>query len=350
MKNKLLSVLAGFAVVLSLGSYMFAQNVNSVSEGYKLAKLLPESDAVILLDSRKLVTETLPQVLSANQPLLAKIMGKINNLKAETGLDLRDFENVAIGLKSQKVSETEIDFAPVLLARGKVDSKALISVAQLASDGKYHTEKIGSCTVYIFSTEKLIDNNKPKSDPKKDKSFINKTLDKVFNGLSKELAITTYDDNTIAVGSLDRVKEVIGKSSKVSKTVLNMLNRKPKAVGIFGAILPTGLSRYVELGDDELGATLDSIRKLQGSFDVNDGNASLSVMAETLGVKQAQDLEGTLIGLQMLGKALLSKLKGADKQVYSRMIENAKISRNEKLIMFDLKVPKSDLDVIVGKK
>jgi hypothetical protein len=36
--------------------------------------------------------------------------------------------------------------------------------------------------------------------------------------------------------------------------------------------------------------------------------------------------------------------------VYSRMIENAKISRKEKMITFGLKVPKSDIDVIVGKK
>lgn len=350
MKKKLFLVLALFSVVLNLGGYAPAQKTVSETSGYQLAKLLPESDAVILLDSKRLIVETLPQVLSANQVLLSKIIGKIDTLKDETGLDLRDFQDVAIGLKSKTVSEAEIDFDPIVLARGSVDSKALIAVARLASDGKYQTEIVGDHTIYIFSTDKLIENNKPEDDPKNSKSFIEKTIDKMFKGVSDELAITAYNENTVAIGSVARVKETITRSSRISENVLGLLNQKPNAVGIFGALLPTGLSRYIDLDNDELGATLDAVRMIKGAMDVRDGNVSLLVMAETLDVKQAQDLEGTLTGLQMLGKILLGSSKSPDKQVYARMIENAKISRTEKLIKFELAVPKSDIDVIVGKK
>ena len=333
-----------------MGGLIAAQKDDGESSGYQLAKLLPESDAVVLLDSDKLIKETLPQVLSANQLLLTKIMGKINNLKAETGLDLRDFKDVVIGLKNKVGSETEINFDPVVLARGVVESKAIISLARLASDGKYHTEKFGKHTIYIFSSEKLISNNKPDSKTKDDKSFIDKTVDKIFKGVSKELAITAYNDNTVALGSLARVKETIGKSARITEKVLGLVQGNPNAVARFGAVLPNGLSTYVALDDDELSQTLNSVRELKGSFDVNDGNALLLVSAETVDAKNAQDLEATLIGFQMLGKILLGRSKSADKLVYSRMIENAKISRKEKMITFGLKVPKSDIDVIAGKK
>jgi len=350
MKNKIFSVLVVLTFVLNLGGMVAAQKVGGETSGYQLAKLLPESDAIVLLDSNKLIKETLPQVLSANQPMLTKIIGKIDNLKLETGLDLRDFKDVVIGLKNKIGSNSEIDFDPVVLGRGAIDSKAIISIARLASDGKYHTEKFGKHTIYIFSSEKLINDNKPNSKTKDDKSFLDKTVDKIFKGVSKELAITAYNDNTVALGSLARVKEMVGKSARISGKVLGLVQGNPNAVAKFGAALPNGLSTYIALDNDELSQTLNSVRKLQGSFDVNDGNAFLSVSAETLEVKDAEELEGTLIGFQMLGKMLLGKSKGADKQAYSRMIENARISRKEKLIMFELKVPKSDIDVIVGKK
>ena len=52
----------------------------------------------------------------------------------------------------------------------------------------------------------------------------------------------------------------------------------------------------------------------------------------------------------MVGKALLGGSKGADKKVYSRMVENAKISRTGNEIMLNLQVPQTDINVLIGEK
>ncbi len=347
MKLRIFAALALFAFVLGAVGAASARKLTVATDN--LASLLPQSDGVITLDSDRLFNSVLPQILSANPDMMQKITSKLDSVKTETGIDLRKFEEVAIGLKMNGATEDGVDYEPVLLARGSVESKALVSVARLASNGEYHTEKIGDRTIYIFSPKKIID--KVQNDKKDDdKNLFEKMIDQVFKGLSKEIALTSYDENTVAIGSLKRVKELIGKSPRVGKDVLALLDRKPNAVAKLGAKLSNGISQFIELGDDELGDTLGSIRVLQGSLDVDETNAIVSLMAKTSDGEQAENLQTTLTGFQILGKTLLGSSKNADKQVYARMVENAAITRVENAVMLDLSVPKSDIDIIVGQK
>ena len=114
--------------------------------------------------------------------------------------------------------------------------------------------------------------------------------------------------------------------------------------------MPNGMSAFLPFENDELGKNIDSIRQVSGGLNIGDGITSLSVTAKTLKDEQAQGLQETIEGLQILGKAFLGGSKSADKRVYARMIENAKISRSGSEVSFDLQVPQTDIDVIVGKK
>lgn len=344
MKKKILVVLALFAFAASGIGYVSA---DAKSEG-ELALLLPESDGVITFDSDRFLNQGLPQILSANQPMLREINSKIDEVRNKTGLDLRQFSEVAVGIKSEKISAKEIDFKPAFLARGTMNSKALVAVAKLASNGKYKTEKVGDRTIYIFSAKEVIEKNKTQN--KSGNSVFDKAWDKMFRQLSKEIALTAYDNNTIAFGSVERVKETIGNSPRVGDEVLSLLGRTPTAIANVGIILPNGLSQYVGLNNDELGTNLDAIRQIQASMDVNGDVSSVSILAKTSQDSEAENLEQALMGLQMLGKGLLGGMKGNDKQVYARMVENMKISRMANKVMLDLNIPQTDIDVIVGKK
>jgi hypothetical protein len=72
--------------------------------------------------------------------------------------------------------------------------------------------------------------------------------------------------------------------------------------------------------------------------------------AKTLKPEQAQSLQETLEGLQMVGKALIGGSKSADKKIYARMIDNAKISRTGNEVMLNLQVPQTDINVLIGEK
>lgn len=348
MKNKFYALLIALTFVLNGIGAVFADTKtnNSIKQIGQLAALLPASDGVITFDLQRLLNDAVPQILSGRPQMLSDINGKIDEIKTKTGLDLRQFEQVAVGVSTKQISAREIDLEPVVLARGKYSAGALIALAKLASKGKYREEKVGSRSVYVFAGKEIVEQNKPQ--PKN--SWFDKAIDRMIQGLTKEIAVTSYDNNTLAIGSLARVRETLESKTRVSPEVLSLINRKPNAAASFGAKLPNGLSKFFELDNDEIGTTIDAIRQISGAIEFTDGNTTISAIAKTLKPDRAQSLQETLEGLQMVGKSLLGSSKSADKQVYARMIDNAKITRNAAEVMFDLQVPQNDINILLGVK
>ncbi len=353
MKKKIFALFVVCAFVLNgIGTAFAATKPKKIKrQATQLAELLPASEGVLTLNVQRFFNEALSQILSGNQPMLNGVLGKIDEIKNKTGIDLRQFEQVAVGVQSKQITPTEIDFEPVVLARGSFNAGALVAVAKVASKGKYRAEKIGGKTVYVFTMKELVEKDKPAPNkPAAKNSIFEKAIDKMFAGLSRELAVTVYDNNTLAIGSLARVREIVDAKTRISSEVLDLVSRKSNSVISFGANLPSGLSNFVDLDNDELGKNIDAIRQMSGAMDVTDGNAVVSVMAKTLKPDQAQSLQETLEGLQIVGKALLGVSKGADKKVYGRMVDNAKISRNGNEVMLDLQIPNSDINILIGEK
>jgi hypothetical protein len=335
-------------MVLNLAGFAFAdvkKGSAKKSEGNALIALLPASDAVFSLDAKRFFADGLPRILASNQPVLAEITSNLENVKANLGIDLRQFDQVAVGLASKRISPTEIDFDPVVIARGNFSSGALVAVAKLASNGTYREEKIGTRTVYVFSARDFAQKNAPKISNSKLSAMVNRTL----NGLTRDVAVTSLDANTLAFGSLARVRQTLDAKTRVDVEIANLLTRKPNTIINFAAKMPQGLSQYFKMDNDELGKNLDSIRLLSGSMDITESAAIVSLMARMVRSEQAASLLDTLMGLQMVGKALLGGAKGADKQVYARMIDNAKFVHSGNEVTLDLQVPQSDIDILIGQ-
>ncbi len=312
----------------------------------QLVALLPESDAVMTFDSKRFMSEALPQILSGNQPMLSNILGKVDEMKAKIGIDLRQFEQVAVGVSAVKIKNNEYDFEPVALARGQINAAALVAVAKVAAKGKYREEKIGDKIVYIFAVKELAEQNKPQTnDAKKNEMF-----DKIIGKLSREVAVTALDSNTLAFGTLPRVRQTLEAKTRIGADITNLLYKKQTSVMNMAAKVPNGMSAFLPLDNDELGKNIDAIQYVYGAMDVSGANTSVQLTAKTRQNTQAQGLLETLEGLQIVGKAILGGSKGADKQVYTRMIENAKFSRNLNEITLDLDVPQNDIDVLIGEK
>ncbi len=351
MRIKFFALLTSGALLLNVGAgAVSAQtkaniqtNVQTNAQTNQLAALLPTSDGVLTLDVQRLLNEAVPQILSSRQQTLADINAKIDELRDKTGLDARQFEQIAVGVAMKQISAKEIDLEPVFLARGKYSANALIALGKLASNGKYREEKFGSRTVYVFTGKEIAATNKPATS----NSWLDKAIERMFNNLTKEIAVTTLDANTLAFGSLARVRETFESKTPINNEVLSLVNRKPNAVVSFGAKLPNGLSSFVDLDNDELGKTLDSIRQMSGAVEVSGGNTSLTIAAKTLKPEQAQSLKETLDGLQMIGKAFLGGGKTDDKKVYGRMIDSARFTQTGSEVTLDLQVPQSDINILL---
>jgi hypothetical protein len=347
MKVKILALFTVAVLLLNLSGLALADTKGRKAKRRQtnpLVALLPASDGVVSFDVKRFFNDALPKLLSANQPLMAQITVKLDEVQQKTGIDFRQFEHVAAGFEMKQISAKEVDFDPVVIARGNISSGALVGVAKLASNGTYREEKIGDRTVYVFSAKDVVRKNAPTTGNSKVAGAIDRTID----GLTNEIAITSIDSNTLALGSLARVRQTLEAKTHVGVELTNLLSRKPNSVMSFAAKTPNGMSKLLPLDNDELGATIDSIRFLSGSMDVTEGNAVLSMMARTVKPEQAQSLLETLEGLQMVGKALIGGSKGADKQVYARLIDSVKFARTGNEVSLDLRVPQSDIDILVG--
>ena len=336
------------ALILNMFGAAFADTKSTAGKNQvsQLVALLPASDAVVTFDAKRFMSDALPQILSGNQMLLAKILAHVDEVKNKTGIDLRRFEQVAVGVTAKRIAAKEYDFEPVILARGQINSGALLAAAKLAANGKYREEKVGGKAIFIFAAKEIAAKNKPQNATGKKAQMIDKFIGK----LSQEVAVTAFDANTLAFGTSARIRQTLEAKTRVGADVADLLNHNQNPVMNFAAKLPGGMSQFLPLENDELGKNIDSIQYLYGSMDVVGDNTALQLTAKTQNAAQAQGLLETLEGLQFVGKAFLGSAKGADKQVYARMIENAKFIRSANEVKLDLRVPQNDINVLIGEK
>ncbi len=339
MRYKIFALFAAFAFALVGISAVSAQT----KAKNQLAAQLPASDGVVIMDVQRILNESAPQILSGKPEMLTEMNAKFDEIRDKTGLDARQFEQIVIGVAMKEVNAKEVDLEPLFLARGKYNAGALIAVAKLAAKGKFREEKIGNRTIYIFTGKEIVGQNKPQTK----NSWLNGMIDRLVNSLTKEIAVTSFDNNTLAFGSPARIRETFETKSRVSNEVLSLASRKPNAILSFGATLPNGLSNFIDLYKDELGETLDSIRQISGAVEVSANNASVSVTAKTLNAEQAESLHGTLGFLQNLGKTFI-KGESQEKKVYVRLIDNARITRNLTEVNLDVQVLQSDINILLA--
>ncbi len=310
----------------------------------RLVSLLPASDGVAVFDSRRFFDNALPQLLSANQPVLSEVLQHLTEIESKTGIDLRKFDQFALGVTFNRTPANKVDIDAVALASGEISAGGLIAVVKIASDGKYREEKIGEHTVYIFSPKQVIQQTTVKTSGAK----IGTNIDHALKGFSKEIAVTALDGNTLAMGSLERVRETIEGKTHVGADIAGLLSQKETAIGSFAVSLPNKVSALFGLDNDQLSRSFDSIQMISGSAEVAATGTTLQMVARTKRADQAQDLKDTLEGMRILGNAFLGNAKGADKQVFSRMIKNARIDSHGNDVTLDLTVPQSDIDVLVA--
>lgn len=326
-------------VVTSIGLAIDTPPAKKKATG--LIGLLPASDVVAVVDAKRFLNDALPRLLAANQPMLAKITGKLDEFQTKSGIDPKKFDQVVVGMKLKQATPGKVDYDSVAIARGDFNSATLISAAKTASENKFREEKLGERTIYVFAAREIAT---AKMSVQKHRAIID-SLD--GNG---ELALAALDGNTVAIGSLARVRETLQHATTVSSDVLALLPTTGSPIVAFAGHVQEGMSNMLPLHDDELGKNLAAIRYVAGTMNMTEGNAIVHMMARTLKPEQADSLYTQIQGLQVVGKAILGSSSRADQQVYARMIDNAKVVRQGTDVTLDLQVAQSDIDILIGKK
>jgi hypothetical protein len=339
-----------FALILAgLTGALVAQKAappnSATAAGLKLAKTLPDSDVVVIVDVKRLLSTVMPQVLSGNAYMLTEISGHIGAIKTLTGIDIQQFERVAVGATIKTVSEKDFDVSPVVLAQGRYSTAALLAGVKLASQGEYREEKIAGKTVYIFTPK--LDQLSVRTERKA--SGIGRMIQAAIKGItSHEIGVGAVDSTTVIFGPVGRVKAALEPGARVGVPVIGLTGLQHGGTASFGTRLPGGLSALFGFDNDELGKSINTVKFLSGWMDIGSGSTILRAHAKTTEAQEADELLLTLQDLQSIGKALIGRSKGADKQVYARMIDNARFTRAANELTLDLTVPQTDIDILIG--
>ena len=314
MNKKILAsslTLALFVVTLVLVSGLSAHapfaNTAMVADALSY---LPASDAIALIDVRRLLNQTLPRILAQDPAKLAQANAEVEKFKARTGIDPRSFDRVVLGTRYTYPSPNVTKLETVAIAHGTFDAKALVAAGRIAANGKYREEKYQGATIIVISI----------NDQMKLFGFWNMKV--------SELAVCGLDSNTLAIGDLGTVRAAIdaGKKGRASADLITLATRDPNAVIGFGANVPSALLANLNVGNDTVAKDAKSIRQIYGSLGSIENDLSLVLVARTETTDAAKNLGDTVEGLKQLGGILVTRMQQPRKALAQNALDNLKIT------------------------
>jgi hypothetical protein len=297
---------------LSLTTNVFAQGSRTASvpkQASTLLSALPPSDAVAVINVKRVLDEALPKLMAENPAKLADVTNELAKFKTQTGLDPRSFDQIALGLSYKYPREGVTKISTIALAHGTFNPGAMVAAGRLAANGKYVEQKYQGKTIYVFSLERQI------------------RLFGLWDLKVRELAVSTLDGNTLALGDLEAVHGVIdaNKTRKhANPELIALASRDPDAILGFGANVSPALLQNLSLSNDTIARELTAVRQVYGTLGMTSANLELMLAARTVDTYSAKNLGDTVEGLKMLGAFAINRLSGAKGTLARSALDNLK--------------------------
>jgi hypothetical protein len=305
------SSLSIVSIGLVLSSLLFAQRPRTTNApASEAAAYLPASDAIVIIDVKRLLNETIPSILGSDPAKLAQANAEVEKFKARTGIDSRSFDRVALGVRFTYPATNATRLETVAIAHGTFDAKALVASARAAANGKSREEKYRGATITIIDV----------NDEMK--------LLGLWNMKVNELAICVLDPGSLAIGTLPNVRAAIdaGKQGRASADLIALGSRDPNAVIGFGANVPRELLTKLDVGNDTIAKDVGSIKQVYGSIGSAQSDVSLMVVARTDTASSAKNLGDTVEGLKQLGGIFITRMATPRKALAQSALDNMKIT------------------------
>ena len=316
--------LKSFAVVLmlilSVASIGFAQRSRTTSAVKQapagkpaptLLSSLPPSDAVALINVNRILEEALPKLLAENPAKLADITAELAKFKTQTGLDPRSFDQIALGLSYKYPREGITKVSTTAIAHGTFNAGAMVAAGRLAANGKYVERKYQGKTIYVFSLDRQI------------------RLFGVWDMKVRDLAVAALDGNTLALGDIDAVREVIDANRTRKHANLELIalaSRDPDAILGFGGNISPTLLQNLSLSNDSVARELTAVRQVYGTLGMTSTDLELMLAARTVDTYSAKNLGDTVEGLKQFGALFINRLSTAKGTLARSALNNLKIT------------------------
>lgn len=285
-----------FSIFFTLAIFAGAQTTaaRTGAAGEILAQL-PDSEAVMFVDAKRLFSDAVPLLTANNPAQLADINRQIERFKQQTGIDARDFDLMAVSLdfspklKSLFPPQGTLTLDPVILARSSNANAAQILIAARRSS----QATVGGKPLPIQSRDKKY----------KGKEIFTVRVDQsvhvfgLFDLKNREVSIVALDDKTVAIGNLDAVRGAIDAATggkRVDQKLARLAVENPNAVMGFAGIVPGYVSSRIKFGTPELSRPFREMRGFYGSLAAAQNKFVLLTNLQTTSGGAATDLSRTI--------------------------------------------------------
>src|SRR5918911_1543965 len=93
--------------------------------------MLPASDAVAVMDIKRVFTEAMPRALPGNRGKLPEVNAEFDRFKTRRGIDLRSFDRLAAGMRFDDTATASNEERKVALAQGSFNAGAIVAAGRL---------------------------------------------------------------------------------------------------------------------------------------------------------------------------------------------------------------------------
>lgn len=280
---------------LLISANVFAQAPAGAQAATGSLPSLPECDAILYVNARRIINEALPRILPAAE--YDKVKTQLDEVKRKAGIDINSFESGVVALRFNKPITAAPDF--VFVTRGTFNADALLSLARIGLQGKLREEKYGSKSLSIFKLNEVMGAADAKSLP---------------TG-TNDLAAVALDGGTLAVGTVSFVKatidaeagqkranpELVSQAMRDSSALMSIaVNISP---GLFSGLLPAELK-----GNEEIFKIISGIENFYLSAGMNATEFPIAASVRTASAENARTLSGILeMGLRAVGGQITDK-------------------------------------------
>ncbi len=329
MTNRIFRIFG--AIVLSV-SFSAGASLTAQTAQTNLLGSLPPSDAVALVDVKRVMNEAIPKVLASNPTKLNEVNAQLERFKTRTGLDPHSFNRLAVGMRYTYPRAGITKVESVGLAEGTFNPAALAAAGRIAADGKYREENYKGKTIYLFSLE--------------DHIRLFGVLDLRFS----ELAVSPLTNTTLALGNLESVRAVIDLGNtpqNANAELISLALRQPNAIVSFGGNVSPALIENLRIGNDAIAKDVASVKQVYGSVGMSATDLDLFAAARTTNAAAARNLSETLEGLRQLGALFIHRLPAAKALLAKSALTNLKVTTSGNELQLSTGVAQADLAPLV---
>jgi hypothetical protein len=262
----------------------------TAARGQNVIANLPESDGVVAVNMRRIVNETLPRVLSAEQ--MSQVQAALAKAKQVAGFDVANIETAVVGLR---LNRSKLMSAPsmLLVMRGSFNADALVSLLKIGLAGKSRDEKYANKTLTLLKLSDFMKGSPPSAT---------------------ELAVVALDSGTLAAGSTAYVKAALdpgnGKN-RIKPELVQLVGREPEALIRLAALVPQGMLAGLlpqgAQGSEEIGRLVGSIEQVYVGLNMDAQAFPLSLMLKANTAENAHAIAGLLQTIAQFGANVTDK-------------------------------------------